>query len=181
MKTLILLASAAMFAATAPAAAQHGNGHGNGNGNGHGNAHQQGNGHGNGNGEGRGHGNWDDAAVSHGNSAHARNVHGNSNNEVIRTRSGRLYAMDRRGSCPPGLAKKNNGCLPPGQAKKLYNVGQRYNRNFGSAWTYDQIPSYLRNQYGLDQSDRYYYNNGYLYQVDPKTMLVQQAISALLR
>lgn len=24
----------------------------------------------------------------------------------------------RRGSCPPGLAKKNNGCLPPGQAKR---------------------------------------------------------------
>jgi Ni/Co efflux regulator RcnB len=22
------------------------------------------------------------------------------------------------GKCPPGLAKKNNGCLPPGQAKK---------------------------------------------------------------
>ena len=22
--------------------------------------------------------------------------------------------------CPPGLAKKNNGCLPPGQAKKVY-------------------------------------------------------------
>ena len=29
---------------------------------------------------------------------------------------------DARG-CPPGLAKKNNGCLPPGQAKK-YSVGQ---------------------------------------------------------
>lgn len=26
-------------------------------------------------------------------------------------------------SCPPGLAKKNNGCMPPGQAKKLA-VGQ---------------------------------------------------------
>jgi Ni/Co efflux regulator RcnB len=26
-------------------------------------------------------------------------------------------------SCPPGLAKKNNGCMPPGQAKK-YQVGQ---------------------------------------------------------
>lgn len=25
--------------------------------------------------------------------------------------------------CPPGLAKKNNGCLPPGIAKK-YSVGQ---------------------------------------------------------
>lgn len=24
----------------------------------------------------------------------------------------------RGGNCPPGLAKKNNGCLPPGQAKK---------------------------------------------------------------
>src|SRR5688572_13872029 len=24
----------------------------------------------------------------------------------------------RRGDCPPGLAKKHNGCLPPGQAKK---------------------------------------------------------------
>jgi hypothetical protein len=28
-----------------------------------------------------------------------------------------------RGNCPPGLAKKNNGCLPPGQAKKRYAVG----------------------------------------------------------
>ncbi len=24
----------------------------------------------------------------------------------------------RSGNCPPGLRKKNNGCLPPGQAKK---------------------------------------------------------------
>ncbi len=24
----------------------------------------------------------------------------------------------RGGRCPPGLAKKNNGCMPPGQAKK---------------------------------------------------------------
>ena len=29
-----------------------------------------------------------------------------------------------RGNCPPGLAKKNNGCLPPGQAKKRYTVGR---------------------------------------------------------
>jgi hypothetical protein len=29
-----------------------------------------------------------------------------------------------RGDCPPGLARKNNGCLPPGQAAKLYVVGQ---------------------------------------------------------
>lgn len=35
------------------------------------------------------------------------------------------YASAGRGGkgCPPGLAKKNNGCMPPGQAKK-WNVGQ---------------------------------------------------------
>lgn len=32
-----------------------------------------------------------------------------------------LYAA---GNCPPGLAKKNNGCMPPGQAKKLWAIGQ---------------------------------------------------------
>jgi hypothetical protein len=29
----------------------------------------------------------------------------------------------RTGRCPPGLAKKNNGCMPPGQAKK-WTVGR---------------------------------------------------------
>ena len=34
------------------------------------------------------------------------------------------YATEFRGGhCPPGLAKKNNGCMPPGQAKK-WRVGQ---------------------------------------------------------
>jgi hypothetical protein len=33
-----------------------------------------------------------------------------------------------RGNCPPGLAKKGNGCLPPGQAKKRYVIGQRLPR-----------------------------------------------------
>ena len=28
------------------------------------------------------------------------------------------------GRCPPGLAKKNNGCMPPGQANRLWVVGQ---------------------------------------------------------
>jgi Ni/Co efflux regulator RcnB len=38
----------------------------------------------------------------------------------------------KAGKCPPGLAKKNNGCLPPGQAKKWARgaalpAGLRYN------------------------------------------------------
>lgn len=27
-------------------------------------------------------------------------------------------------ACPPGLAKKNNGCMPPGQAKKQWATGE---------------------------------------------------------
>ena len=84
------------------------------------------------------------------------------------------------GNCPPGLAKKHNGCLPPGQARKLAR-GQRWQNMYGSRYAYGQIPYSLRNQYNLNPRYNYYYDNGYLYQVNPRTMLVQQVISALLR
>lgn len=35
----------------------------------------------------------------------------------------------RGGHCPPGLAKKKNGCLPPGQAKKKWQKGKRLSRD----------------------------------------------------
>ncbi|MFL6854232.1 MAG: hypothetical protein ACJ8D3_02105 [Sphingomicrobium sp.] len=85
------------------------------------------------------------------------------------------------GGCPPGLAKKNNGCMPPGQAKKLYNVGQRFPLGYGNAWNYNQIPYDLRSQYGFQPGSNYYYGDGYLYQVDPATMLISQVVSAILR
>lgn len=40
---------------------------------------------------------------------------------AVRGYYGEHYGGAKR--CPPGLAKKNNGCLPPGQAKK-WAVGQ---------------------------------------------------------
>jgi hypothetical protein len=83
------------------------------------------------------------------------------------------------GGCPHGLAKKHNGCMPPGQAKKLYR-GAHYPSGFGTRYSYRQIPYDVRHRYDLDPNGRYYYSNGYLYRVDPKTMLVQQIISALL-
>jgi hypothetical protein len=124
---------------------------------------------------GNGHGQGQSHAAKENHGAHA------THRGILVDRYGRRYALDARGSCPPGLAKKNNGCLPPGQAKKMYNVGQRYDRNFGNLWSYNQIPDYLRSRYDFDRGDRFYYNNGYLYQVDPRTMLVQQVVSALLR
>lgn len=84
------------------------------------------------------------------------------------------------GGCPPGLAKKHNGCMPPGQARKLAR-GQRWQNQYGSRYAYGQIPYNVRNQYNLNPRYQYYYNNGYLYQVDPRTLLVQQVINALLR
>ncbi|TAK45758.1 MAG: hypothetical protein EPO27_09515, partial [Betaproteobacteria bacterium] len=38
---------------------------------------------------------------------------------AVRQYFGEHYGEQFRGSrCPPGLAKKHNGCMPPGQAKK---------------------------------------------------------------
>ena len=152
MKTLILLAGAAAFVLAMPATAKPGHGHDS-----HGQAK---------------------ASMSHGKS-HASSGQAR---HIVTTRNGaRLYAFNNGGRCPPGLAKKHNGCMPPGLAKKSFDIGQRYNRNTGYRWSYNQIPTDLRSRYSFDREDRYYYRNGYLYQVDPRTLLVQQVVSALLR
>ncbi len=61
------------------------------------------------------------------------------------------FTRDNRiiNGCPPGLAKKNNGCLPPGQAKKVY--GNYSPGFFGLS--------------GINQGD-YFYNGGYLLRYD---------------
>ena len=49
------------------------------------------------------------------------------------------YAQSRQsGHCPPGLAKKNNGCQPPGQAKK-WHTGEHFPRDV----MYYDLPSAL--------------------------------------
>lgn len=51
--------------------------------------------------------------------AHSEGSIGAANRDVIKA-----YLKENYGhKCPPGLAKKNNGCLPPGIAKK-YAIGQ---------------------------------------------------------
>ena len=49
----------------------------------------------------------------------------------------------RRGRCPPGLAKKHNGCMPPGQAKK-WTVGRPLPRDV----IYYDVPPALVVQFG---------------------------------
>ncbi|WP_338547762.1 excinuclease ABC subunit A [Roseovarius phycicola] len=75
--------------------------------------------------------------------------------------------------CPPGLAKKNNGCLPPGQAKKLYGAGDRINGDY----------IILRNpgRHGLDPDETYYRVGDYVYRVDRDTREVLDLIGAIAR
>ena len=74
--------------------------------------------------------------------------------------------------CPPGLAKKHNGCLPPGQAKKYY--GHRY----GVGDRIDDGYIILRNpgRYGLRRDETYYRVGDYVYRVDRDTRRVLDLI-----
>ena len=83
-------------------------------------------------------------------------------------------------NCPPGLSKRNNGCRAPGQVRKHYRSGQRWNSNYGQRWTWSQVPYDFRTRYRLNSNDRYYYRDGYLYSVDPRTNLVEKIIRAVL-
>jgi hypothetical protein len=108
--------------------------------------------------------------------AHAGGKHGVQSQQVY----GGGYGYAQAG-CPPGLAKKNNGCLPPGQAKKLA-IGQRYQQSYGyDPYGYNQIPYDVRQRYDLDPSNQYYYDQGNLYGVDPRTQIVEQIIRSILR
>jgi Ni/Co efflux regulator RcnB len=49
----------------------------------------------------------------------------------------------QRGRCPPGLAKKNNGCMPPGLARK-WAVGRPLPHDV----TYHNVPPALITQFG---------------------------------
>ena len=80
--------------------------------------------------------------------------------------------------CPPGLAKKHNGCMPPGQAKKYYSRGER----IPGDWRYVQysaLPDAYRSRYRYNDDYRYYYNDGRVYAVDPTTLLIQSVINIL--
>ena len=61
----------------------------------------------------------------------------------------------RVGNCPPGLAKKNNGCMPPGQARK-WNVGRALPRDV----VYYSVPQSVVIQLGAPPSGQRYVRVG---------------------
>lgn len=82
-----------------------------------------------------------------------------------------------RGKCPPGLAKKHNGCLPPGQAKKRYTVGRSLNQGI----VYQQLPGDLGVRIGPAPTG-YLYGllDGDLIKMNATTRLVVDAIRAFV-
>jgi hypothetical protein len=82
-----------------------------------------------------------------------------------------------RGNCPPGLAKKGNGCLPPGQAKKRYVIGQP----LGPGIRYRPIPPDLSVRIGPPPAGYLYGElDGDLVKLAVGTLLVVDAIGGLV-
>lgn len=160
MRKLILLAAAASMAAGMPALAKPGKGQG------------------------------------HGSHA-AKPVHAKGKSSVHTTH--RVTRLDRNGNgildsrerraganrygandCPPGLARKNNGCLPPGQAKRLFTQGQRIPTGYRFFNDYNDIPLAYRSRVPFNDGYRYIYRDDTVYVVDPATRLVTSVIDLIL-
>lgn len=136
-------------------------------------------------------------------------------------RDGRALEYGLIDGCPPGLAKKNNGCNPPGLVKRgdydydrsswwrlpgLSDGRYRYYDNnlvrisptgsilgyyplmggalaAGNLWPdwfgYEPVPSYYESYYGLGPTGSYRYADNVLYRVDPETAAIT-SIAALL-
>jgi hypothetical protein len=100
---------------------------------------------------------WDNGKHENDKVAIAITIGGNDRNIIsnyLRNNYGR--------NCPPGLAKKNNGCLPPGQAKK-YGIGHRLNVG------YDRLPRDLSNLLGPAPQGTFYG------MVDKDVLLISEA------
>lgn len=124
--------------------------------------------------------------------------------------------------CPPGLAKKNNGCLPPGQARQIARADRqwddwywsrmrddgrwRYDDGYvyrlrddggvsgwlpvlggalglGAVWpqqyAYQPAPAYYSDYFGLNRPYDYRYADGVLYGVDPQSQAINSVVALL--
>lgn len=83
--------------------------------------------------------------------------------------------------CPPGLAKKHNGCTPPGHAKGGHDRDDDRHSHYvrGDRITRDYIIIDHPDRYGLDPRRTYYRSGDYIYMVDRETREVLNLIGAV--
>ena len=105
-----------------------------------------------------------------------RGGHGHDRYEQHDGYNGHVRVKGKRYGCPPGLAKKRNGCLPPGQAWK---IGQRAPWNSDRYVDYGSLPSYYRDRYSDVSGQRYYYEGNRVYTIDPTTQLIRSVFNIL--
>lgn len=77
--------------------------------------------------------------------------------------------------CPPGLAKKNNGCLPPGIAKK-YSIGQSLPENVIASSLPEEL---LKLLYPAPTGHKYVQVDKDILLIDNATQKVIDAVTAL--
>lgn len=105
------------------------------------------------------------------NNQHAQSGHGQ---KAKSNHSGKRHVRALRDirskACPPGLAKKNTGCLPPGQWRKGDRLPDSWVRNYVR---YGQLPYSYRSRYDYDSSNRYIYRDNRVFVIDAASRVVQ--------
>lgn len=102
----------------------------------------------------------------HGQSAQGQSAHQDHGDK---RKASRVQARRQTG-CPPGLAKRNNGCVPPGQWRR----GDRLPTSWGGQYVrYSQLPDAYRSRNRYDSSNRYVYQNNRVYVVDAATRVIE--------
>lgn len=103
----------------------------------------------------------------HGNS-HASHKPAGPNVVVVKVKPAK-----RAKACPPGLAKKNTGCLPPG----LWKKGDLLPADWVSQFIrYGALPDFYRSRYALDPNRRYLYRDDRVIVVDAVTRTIVDII-----
>lgn len=83
-----------------------------------------------------------------------------SKHKSARANGGNKYAGK---PCPPGLAKKNPGCVPPGKWKR----GDRLPEGWAGRYSaYRTLPQVFRERYANRADRRYVYQNGKVFVIN---------------
>ncbi|MDF1620034.1 hypothetical protein [Pseudothioclava nitratireducens] len=87
----------------------------------------------------------------------------------------KFRTMERIDGCPPGLAKKNNGCRTPGLAKKEHTHRYRVGDHIRGDYVIIEYPR----RYGLDPRYTYWRTDGYVFRVNRETGEILDLIGAV--
>ena len=103
----------------------------------------------------------------HGQSAQGQSAHQDRGGQ----RKASTTRARRQTGCPPGLAKRNNGCVPPGQWRR----GDRLPTNWTGGYSrYSQLPYAYRSRNPYDSSNRYIYRDNRVFVVDAATRVIER-------